>query len=150
METEIKAIIEKNLPAQVGEVLKQRLDQAEKDSARVKHLEQLLADKNHIITANEKLLNEYRQNDERNKNLNAREKEIEGRELKFQTDNLAYQLACEKEKTQFTKEVALGLVRNTEYRRNLYDSKSEPYTDQYGQTQYSNKTQNSEEIKKAE
>jgi hypothetical protein len=33
MEQEFKAIIEKNLPAQVGDVLKKKLEQADKDAA---------------------------------------------------------------------------------------------------------------------
>jgi len=39
MEKEIQEIIEKNLPAQVGDVLKKRLDQADTLEARVKLLE---------------------------------------------------------------------------------------------------------------
>lgn len=34
--------------------------------------------------------------------------------------NLSYQLAAEKEKTLFVKDVAMGLVRNTEYRKTVF------------------------------
>lgn len=150
METEIKAIIEKNLPAQVGDVLKERLEQAEKDAVRVKQLEEQLGSRNQHVTKLETTISDYQKFDERNAALELREKNVGDAERNLKVATLEFQLVAEKEKTEFTKSVALGLVRNTEYRRTMYDNQNEPYKDQYGNTMYQNKTQNSDETKKAE
>ena len=58
------------------------------------------------------------------------------------------------EKTKFTKEVTLGLVRNTVYRENIFDSKDthHPYVDPYGNqtTQYVNNSQKTDTVKTTE
>lgn len=149
METEIKAIIEKNLPAQVGDVLKQRLEQAEKDASKVKLQQQEIETKVEVIRLLEARLNDYSEFDSRNSLLEAREKTVDQTERNLKIETLEFQILAEKEKTQFAKDVALGLVRNTEYKRTLFDSKSTPMNDQYGNTQYPTATQNSDETKTA-
>lgn len=143
---EMQEAIKKNLPLQVGEELKKLIEQSKIDAARVKQLTIENTNLHSNINSLNNKLSEYAKLDERNAGLEAREKKVieDERDIKFKT--LEYQLNSEKEKTQFAKEVALGLVRNTEYRRTLYDSTTSPDgKDQYGNSTYSNKTQNSEE-----
>lgn len=147
---EIQESIKKNLPLQVGEELKKVIEQAKSDSEKVKHLTNQKIDLERTIDSLNAKLTEYAKLDERNSALEARENKVieDEREIKLKT--LQYQLDAEKEKTQFSKEVALGLVRNTEYRRILRDNTSQPDgKDQYGNTYYSNKSQNSEETNQA-
>ena len=122
MELEFKAIIEKNLPAQVGDVLKKKLEQADKDAADLSNARRANEDAVKKIEELNKQITDYKKFDERNAALEAREKacDIQERDLKVKT--LEYQLQNEKDKTQFSKEVALGLVRNLEYRKNIFDS----------------------------
>jgi hypothetical protein len=48
--------------------------------------------------------------------------------MEAELEKVKYQLASEKEKTGFTKEVALGLVRNTIFRKTVFDSENQaPY-----------------------
>lgn len=151
MTDEIKAIIEKNLPAQVGETLKKVLEQGKKDSETVEQQAEQI--KKLLKTAQEKdeLIQNYKKFDERNSALEAREKACEMQERDLKVKTLEYQLEAEKSKTVFSQSVALGLVRNTEYRRDLFDTVSDNSgRDQYGNTIYTNKTQNSTETKRAE
>lgn len=80
MNEEIKKIIEKNLPAQVGDVLKQRLEQAEKDAVILKQQEEALISRNATIAGFEKQIAEYKKLDERNNKLEEREKAVETKE----------------------------------------------------------------------
>lgn len=119
---EIQDAIKKNLSSQVGEELKKVLEKGKADAAKVKHLTDQSIDLNRTInTLNEKLT-EYAKLDERNSTIEAREKKVieDERDIKFKT--LEYQLGSEKEKTLFAKDVALGLVRNTEYRKSTYET----------------------------
>lgn len=125
MTDEIRAIIEKNLPAQVGEVLKTRLEQAEKDVIKIKQQEETLQSKNAAITQFEKLVADYKTKDEQNAKLEARELAVTEAERNLKIATLEYQLVSEKEKTDFTKNVALGLVRNTEFRKTIFDSENQ-------------------------
>ena len=53
-----------------------------------------------------------------------REKTLELNERQFEVNSLKYKLAAEKDKTEFSKNVALGLVRNTEYRKTIFDTEN--------------------------
>lgn len=92
MEHEFKAIIEKNLPAQVGDVLKKRLEQADKDAADLSTARKANEDAVKKIDDLNKQIADYKKFDERNSALEAREKacEIQERDLKVKT--LEYQL----------------------------------------------------------
>jgi hypothetical protein len=150
MEQEFKAIIEKNLPAQVGDVLKKRLEQADNDAVKIKQLEEQLGNRNQHVTKLEATIADCKKFDERNAALEAREKacDIQERDLKVKT--LEYQLQSEKDKTTFASSVALGLVRNVEYRRILSDCQTVPMKDQYGNMTYPTNTQHSDEKKTIE
>lgn len=125
MEQEFKQIIEKNLPAQVGDVLKKRLEQAKEDEAKVTHLEKQVGILNQAVTGLEARIAEYKKLDDRNAAIEAREDACALQERDLKVETLTYKLLAEMEKTQFSKDVALGLVRNTEYRKNIYDSENQ-------------------------
>ncbi len=147
----IQEAIKESLPSQIGDELKKLIEQGKADAQEVKSL--IIACENNRKTIDElnTKLSEYRKLDDRNTAIEAREKAAEVAERKTEIEKLTYQLSSEKEKTEFSKSVALGLVRNIEYRRSLMDNTHEPCgKDQYGNAQYQNKTQNSNETTKAE
>lgn len=138
LEKELQESIKKNLPQQVGEVLKQRLEQADKDA---KELDLQKRSVDALTTQVASLLatiGNYEKFDVRNGLLESREKEIENKEKLLEIQELKYQLQAEKDKTTFSQNLAMGLVRNIEYRKNIFDSESggQPFTDGNGYTVY--------------
>lgn len=136
LEKELQESIKKNLPQQVGEVLKQRLEQADKDARTVKLQEESIEIFKRDIKNLHSEIENYIKFEERNKQLEFREKEIEKRERALDLETLKYQLQAEKDKTIFSQNVAMGLVRNVEYRKNIFDSESggQPFIDGNGYT----------------
>lgn len=133
MKEEIEEIIMKNLPAQVGETLKKTLQKAEQDEKLVKNLNEKLSEKNAYIKDLENLIEDYKAFDGRNSELEEREKSVSEQERNLKITTLEYQLESEKQKTEFTKNVALGLVRNTECRKHIFDSENQtPYQNDNG------------------
>ncbi len=119
---ELQELYEKHLPNQIGIALKNKLEQAEKDATELVTLKQA-----HEKLQKEKLslddeLKQHKSIDKKLAEIETKFQEIEAREKKVDIDELKYQLAAEKEKTQFTRDVAMGLVRNIEYRKNVFDS----------------------------
>lgn len=125
MEAEITAIIEKDLPAQVGAILKKRLEQGERDVIDLKTKNEMIVSKNATIVGLEKKIEDYQKLDERNRTLEARENKVSEDERNLKISTLEYKLEAEKEKTTFSKDVALGLVRNIEYRKHIMDCQSQ-------------------------
>ena len=124
LEQELQESIKKNLPQQVGEVLKQRLEQADKDAKEVKTLFELTKQYKKETETLQQTIEGYKQFDTRNGLLDLAEKELEKERNKFEIEKLTYQLTAEKDKTEFSKSIALGLVRNTEYRKTIFDSEN--------------------------
>jgi hypothetical protein len=138
LEKELQESIKKNLPQQVGDVLKQRLEQADKDAKKVEELVEIVASLNQdVMEANEKI-ETYKEFDLRNGLLDSREKELKGERNSLDLEKLRYQLQSEKDKTTFSQNLAMGLVRNTEYRKNIFDSETcgQPVTDGEGRIHY--------------
>ena len=134
MEQEMQEVIKKNLPQHVGEVLKQRLEKAECDAVEVKELSRQLDKKNDLIKKLEESIFNYNKLDDRNAALEAREKAVAEKETKQKIAELEYQIHNEKDKSQFAKDVALGLVRNIEFRRNVFDTeRKDGFVGQHGQ-----------------
>lgn len=122
MEKEIEEIIRKNLPEHVGEVLKKRLADADRDALELVKYKQFFEDtKENLANANVRI-EEYKKLDERNLKLEQREKDLDTREMEFKIHSLEYQLAAEKDKTKFSEALAMGLVRNTNYREHIFDN----------------------------
>lgn len=138
LEQDFQEVIKKNLPQQVGETLKIRLEQADKDANQVKHLTSTVDKLNQEVMKANELLEKYKQYDVRNALLDSREKEIETKEKSLELEQLKYQLQSEKDKTVFSQNIALGLVRNTEYRKTIFDSETsgQPITDGHGYVHY--------------
>lgn len=133
MEQELKQLIEKNLPAQVGQVLQERLLKADRDAAEVERLKmQLDGEVKEKVDLQVRLLHQ----DEvlqLEKDTKERLDDIKERERELDLERLKYQLEVEKEKSEFAKNVALGLVRNTEYRNTVNRSGFIPVpSGQYG------------------
>jgi hypothetical protein len=138
LEKELQESIKKNLPQQVGETLKQRLEQADKDAAEVKRLNEKNEELAKNLIQKNVEIEEYRKLDIRNDSLESREKEIETKEKQLEVETLKYQLQAEKDKTTFSQNVAMGLVRNIEYRKSIFDSESggQPIIDGQGISHY--------------
>lgn len=137
-EQEIQEVIKKNLPQHVGETLKTRLEQADKDAKSVKELTVRIDTLNQeVMKANEKI-ETYKEFDLRNGLLDSREKELETEKNKIELEKLKYQLQSEKDKTAFSQNLAMGLVRNTEYKKTIFDSESGgmPFVDSNGISHY--------------
>lgn len=136
MEKEILAAIEKDLPNQVGVLLKERLEQAESDKKKLdtqleknKILEKLNKGHSDNIT---KLKNKLT----KHSNLLLREDNVLKKEREIEITSLKNQLTIERDKSEFAKNVALGLVRNTNYRKQVFDKTGQmiPFTDEQGCT----------------
>jgi hypothetical protein len=124
-ELEIQEIIKKNLPQQVGEVLKLRLEQAEKDAKKVIELENKISQLEKTVNEKQSELSSYKLLDERNSKLNEREELLNKKQHDLDLDILQHKLESEKDKSEFAKSVALGLVRNTEFRKSVFDSENQ-------------------------
>lgn len=119
-------IIEKHLPAQVGSVLQTVLKDAEANKARIIQLEDLITDLRRKIDSRDSEIAQYEKKQQLYNNLETRKAELDEFERKLKIEALTYQLNSEKEKSAFCKEVAIGLVRNTEYRKTAYNNRAEP------------------------
>lgn len=146
IQEEIKASIEKNLPKQVSDVLRKRLEKADEDEAS-------LASANELIAQQRKTIEDYRQKESKlnslesfSATLDEREKNLNERERNLDVQKLSYELAAEKDKTQFTKKLALRLVRNTTYRKDAFSSqpilKNDPYNTGCSIVEYHNNNNN--------
>lgn len=118
--------IKKNLPAQLSEVLQQELKEGREAKA------ELIKSKE-----NNASLNRERENLRRDilnleislkaaGDMKAREDAVAKREQAAELEALKVQLNAANASTQFVKEVALGLVRNTEFRENNFRSTNTP------------------------
>lgn len=105
-------------------MLKLRLEEADNDKAALEQVKKI--NEHNQITINDlnEKLDKYKKLDERNAGLEAREAAVIEGERKLEVDTLKYQLESEKEKVTFTKEVALGLVKNVTYRESIFDAET--------------------------
>lgn len=150
LEEKINEAITNDLPNQIGKALKQKLEEAERNDEMIRNQDVLLKDNKNKISQLNEVINEYKKLDERNLKLDERELSILEMVQNSKVSELEYKLASEKEKTEFSKSVALGLVRNIEYRKDVFNSKTTPTIDQYGSTQHLSTTDNNNETTKAE
>jgi len=123
-EQEIKDIIKKNLPEHVGEILKERLAQAEADSKKVEELTESVSFYINEIKKLDEVICSYQKSDSKFQDLDSRENKLEKERNSLEIEKLKYQLSAEKDKAETIKSIALGLVRNTEYRKEIFDSEN--------------------------
>lgn len=124
MEKEIQEIIKKSLPEHVGKELKKRLEQADEDALTVKDQAEEISELTIMSRTQDEIIDKYKSLDARNNKLDAREDELDTKEKGLEVSILKVQLEAEKTKTAHSTAVALGLVRNTNYRTEVYNNQS--------------------------
>lgn len=151
LDNKIRAAIEESLPKQVGDSLRKRLEEADKAEEDLKQAnKEIERYKKENDTLQEKLSAQLKLEISQ-KGLSTREAALSERENKLEITLLKAQLESEQAKSEFGFKVALGLVRNTEFRRNLTDSTSLPgIMNAQGYTTPQNTFQTSTEINQAE
>jgi len=105
--------------------LKVRLEQADKDAKSLELYKNLLATKSQEVEKLNSIVEEYRKHDARNSELDQRERELNKMQFNLELEILKSQLTVEKEKSEFVKSVTMGLVRNTEYRKSVFDTENQ-------------------------
>lgn len=150
IEKQIQELVKSNLPAQVGEALQTALGEG-------KEAQKAWAEAQRRI---ESLNNTIKDRDNKLKKLEALKleaEEISNQRIILEEDKrnlrikqLEHELSCEKAMTTTIKEVTMGLVRNTVYRKNIFDSINEPTLDSNGYPINVNKTQSLNETKEEE
>lgn len=140
--------IQKNLPQAVGETLKEELEELARFRKNSEVTVKLNSD---LLEVRKELANLKRQTDnlwEREQAPVSKEEDLDCRERDFAMKGLQAQLEREKEKAQFCKDIALGLVRNIEYRNEVYTSSNRQHMVN-GYPQSVCESDNTTEIKKA-
>jgi len=152
LEEEIRLAIEKSLPKTTGEVLTKRLKEGEDAERALKTAKETNDHLRKQLSEAETKISKYQEFDIRNTEMDAREKSLQETERMLEIEKLKYELACEKDKTEFSKNVALGLVRNVQYRNSVFSNDTIPnphYTDNnYSETLHSNNS--TSEVKSVE
>jgi hypothetical protein len=118
--TEVTAAIDKNLPIAVGDVLRKRLEQAEKDA---KELAALKAQHDTLKFANDgnlKAIAELKDQLAKHAALEVRERAVADRERTAEVAELKVRLEAEQRFGAKVAEAMLGLVRNVEFRSSTY------------------------------
>lgn len=116
----ITEAIEKSLPKQVGEVLQSELQELARLRVENEKLLKEVTDRELLINDQRNLLATQKEELAKHDDLDRRVKKIEEQENKQVIERLQYQLDAEKNKTEFAKDVSMGLVRNIEYRKNVF------------------------------
>lgn len=144
MNKEISEIIEKNLPAQVGAVLKETLAKAESDAAELKECKttiKLISEQN---LKTEGQLRDHNKIDTREASVTVREKAVEKKEVMQEVDVLKIKLEESEKRADIVTDFTKGLVRNTIYRKSILDSENqEGYPDANGNMVYPTPTNKS-------
>jgi uncharacterized protein with von Willebrand factor type A (vWA) domain len=126
LEEEIKLAVEKTLPRQVGDSLRKRLEQADNLENVNEALKTGLEQSKALVETLRSEISRLEQLKMVVTELNARERALDQREINLDITLLKAELEAEKSKSEFGFNVALGLVRNTQFRRNLSDSQTLP------------------------
>lgn len=133
MNKEIREIIEKSLPAQVGAVLKETLAKAESDAIALGKSEKNLDNYREANRSLERKLNAHAHIDDRETSVGAREKAVEKKEVMQEVDILKIKLEESEKRAATVTDFTQGLVRNTIYRKTILDNENRAgYTDLSG------------------
>lgn len=124
MEKEIEEIIKKNLPAQVGEVLKTRLEQAERDANTVKSQSEQIVSKTATILGLEKTISDYKQFDNRNSALEAREKAVAEKERNQKVFEAELKLAEAEKRTADATNFVGMVFKSPIYRKTTFENEN--------------------------
>lgn len=142
---EVYAAIEKQLTSEAAGIIKGILAQAEADSKEVVMLKEENIRLKEVEVKLRRDLAECKVLESEIQANKDRIKDIEVRERNLKIETLVYQLECEKNKTDFCKEVALGLVKNVEYKRSQYTSMQKTFPDNNGNYKTANESYNTVE-----
>lgn len=134
MKDEINAIIEKNLPAQVGEALKKRLEQADNDAAKISVMTEQVKSERETSDSLRAEIREYEKFNDRNAALDKREKDLAERERLQEVTELKTQVVEANKRADMVVNFTSGLVRNTDFRRTVFNNEHQNgYTSSQGQ-----------------
>jgi hypothetical protein len=148
MENEFQEIIKKNLPAQVGEALKTRLEIADSAEKQIPALMEQIEKLKTTVKDQDKRIISQNELDEKLHQQKTQAEQLLEDKRNLEVEKLKIQLEAEKDKSEFSKSVALGLVRNQEFRRTVFDSKHSPEgRDQYGNQVYATHSTKADETK---
>ena len=133
MENEIKDIINKNLPAQVGDLLKARLEQAVKDAETVKGLEQALERREKDIIALNLKIEDYKKLNYTAESLKDKDEKLKERERLLELTLLKLQLEEANKRSDIVINFTNNLVRNTSFRKSVFENQNTSgYSDRNG------------------
>lgn len=119
---EIQESITKNLPQAVGDTLQARLRQADLDKENLEETKRYLESSRTQARALQEEISGLRKELEAHDKLKDREEAVAKREHDADLANLQVQLSAEISKGEFVRNVAMGLVRNIEYRSSVWDN----------------------------
>jgi HEPN domain-containing protein len=122
LEQELKDAVAKHLPQAVGEALQARLKQADADAARVESQKSLLGELRGQIDELNKQVRAQKDEISKHIALASREAAVDLRERAAEVSMLTIKLEAANGNTTFARDVAMGLVRNTDFRRTVFDS----------------------------
>jgi hypothetical protein len=117
---ELRAVLKKHMPEQVGAVLRERLDEADQMEKKIEELERSLEytrGKNRELEDNSKRTYEL---DEGEKQLKADQEKLKEEQSALEVETLQIQLGAANDKLAFCKELNLSLTRNVEFRRHFF------------------------------
>jgi HD-GYP domain-containing protein (c-di-GMP phosphodiesterase class II) len=130
MEQEIKDIIAKNLPQHVGEVLKEKLEQADRDAVEIKRLYSLLEKKEESIAKLEKQNHEFSLRLSQENALKDREQKLEDRERNLEIEMLNLKLAESEKRNDIGNRLVETVFRSPVYRKQVENMVFSSYDNQ--------------------
>lgn len=128
IEQDIKDSISKNLPAQVGDVLKTRLEQAEKDAKAIIKLNEELKTKKELLDELSNINSDLNAKLHLHKLLDEREKTLEKREIRYEVELLKKDIECQKLIAANTIAMMATVFRNPTYQESHFKNNMVPVT----------------------
>ena len=131
IESDLKELLTKHLPQATSDALQatsdalqERLRQADADKITVERQKEQISGLNTQIKDLQAQVNTATEELKKHDALAAREAAVSEKERNADIAALKVQLEAAQGNTQFAKDVALGLVRNSEFRRTVYDNEN--------------------------
>lgn len=123
---EIRDAVNKHLPSTVGEALQLRLKQAERDARDVVEIRADVARQEKVVDRHLQTIAELKTQLAQHAALDERERAVEEAERKQEIFALKTKLEASEGSRDFARNVALGLVRNTDFREVVHHSNTTP------------------------
>jgi DNA repair exonuclease SbcCD ATPase subunit len=130
MEQEIKDIIAKNLPQHVGEVLREKLEQADRDAVGIKRLESKLTEKEDLITDLTNQIFTLQRQVKAESVLDERQKNLEDRERNLELEMLKLKLAESEKRNDIGNRLVETVFRSPVYRKQVENMTFSSYDNQ--------------------